>query len=106
MIIRLPIKTVNIEQLNEECLNIIAQFSKQLRQHNGTVIDTQDECIVKQITLHAKISQCDELLALYDAFKDALMRYIESPEFDLSHVLNDELLAVAQSESQHSFLSF
>ena len=105
MIIKLPIKTMNIEQLNDECLDIIAQFSEKLRQHNGTVIDTEDHCIVKQIALHAKISQCDQLQSLYQKFKLALMRYIESPEFDLSHVLNDELLSLAQDPSTQSFLS-
>lgn len=106
MIIKLPIVTVNIEQLNDECLNIIAKFSKQLRQHNGTILDTTDKCIVKQIMLHTKISQCSELQSLYEEFKNALMRHIESPEFDLTHILNDEFLVAAQCQSQNSFLSF
>jgi len=106
MIIQFSMARVTTEQLNDQCLRIIARFSKQLRKHNGTVINTEDECIVKQMMLHTKISQCRELEALYEAFKEALMQHIESPEFDLAHVLNDELLIAAQNQPDNSTLLF
>ncbi|MBX2849651.1 MAG: hypothetical protein KTR16_15115 [Acidiferrobacterales bacterium] len=106
MIIRLPMARVTSEQLNDQCLHIIALFSIQLRQHNGTIINTEDECIVKQMMLHSKISQCSELEELYEEFKYALMEHIESPEFDLSQILNDEVLIAAQNQPDNSSLLF
>jgi len=83
MILRLVMSKVTNDQLNDTCLAIIAKFSQQLREHNGTVLNTEDEYIVKQMILHTKVSRCAELQKLYKQFEEALTSYIESPEFDL-----------------------
>lgn len=97
MIIRLAMADITKDQLNEECISVIEQFSQQLRRHNGTYLNTTEECVVKQMSLQVKISRCDTLELLYENFKQALMLHIESAEFDLPHTLQDELLQAVQN---------
>jgi len=105
MIIKLTMAKITTNQLDDKCLAIIDKFSQQLREHNGTVINKNDECIVKQMMVHTKISRCAELQSLYNQFKHALTSHLESPEFDLAHTLNDELLHAVQGSLTNSALS-
>jgi len=96
MIIQLTMAKVTTDQLNDRCLAIIKKFTKKLRKHNGTILNIEDECVIRHMMLHTKISQCPALQRLFDEFKIELMGYIESPEFDLAHALNAELLQAVQ----------
>ena len=82
--VTLQLKDIQLTQLNNECLKLVAKFSRALKALEGVSLRMQDADILVQISEHAHRTKSKELKALYAGLKVELQKSVHKSMKDSS----------------------
>ena len=83
---KVSIASISQAHLDSPCLKWIAKIAHALDAHDGTVIDLQDQFVLRIIVAEAKSTKSKEVQALYKRLKTALRKHINSDGFQKSQL--------------------
>ena len=78
---KVSIASISQAHLDNACLKWIAKIARALKAHDGTVIDLQDQFVLRIVVAEAKRTQSEEVRQLYMRLKTALRNHINSEGF-------------------------
>ncbi len=79
---KVSIASISQTHLDSVCLKWVAKIARALYAHDGTVIDLQDQFVLRIVVAQAKRTDSQEVRKLYMRLKAALRTHINSEQFD------------------------
>ena len=83
---KVSIASISQAHLDSACLKWIAKIAHALNAHDGTIIDLQDQFVLRIIVAEAKRTQSEEVRTLYKRLKTSLRKHINSDGFQKSRL--------------------
>jgi hypothetical protein len=74
--VTIPLRDVQLSQLNTACLKLVAKFVRRLKAHKGVYLRMQDSDILLQISERAHRTKDSELKALYVDLKKEILNSV------------------------------
>jgi len=71
------LRDIQLSQLNNECLKLVAKFVRALKTHNGVTLRMQDENILLEISKQSHRTKNLELKELYAELKEEILKSVQ-----------------------------
>jgi len=84
----IPLRDIQLSQLNNECLKLVAKFVRVLKTYNGVTLRTQDENILLEISKQSHRTKNFELKELYAELKEDILKSVQQSNLWKSNVQN------------------
>jgi len=73
----IPLREIQLAQLNNECLKLVVKFVRVLKAHNGVSLRMQDADILLQISARSHRTRNAELKAIYAELKVEILKSVQ-----------------------------
>ncbi|RBP48353.1 hypothetical protein [Arenicella xantha] len=74
MSIKVRLKDIRLNQLDNECLRLVNRFTLAARSHDGTVLRVQEKDILMQISAYARATKDPTIRDIYSQLKQEILR--------------------------------